>query len=103
MYMAAEKGYVECIYALLRYGADVNKARQASVEHRWWGRCSVCACVRVTAVWWCCQHGATPTFIAARKGHVECVDALARHGADGNKADIVSVETVAGARCDTVV
>ena len=32
------------------------------------------------------QDGETPTYVAARDGHVECIDALARHGADVNKA-----------------
>ena len=35
------------------------------------------------------QRGWTPTYLAAQNGHVECIDALVRHGADVNKADEV--------------
>ena len=36
------------------------------------------------------QTGQTPTFRAAEAGHAECIHALVRHGADVNKADVVS-------------
>ena len=35
------------------------------------------------------QDGATPIFIAASKGNVECVDTLARFGADVNQPTVV--------------
>ena len=63
---------------------------------------------RVSSSWWCggeglsgdCvrdvdeQNGATPTYIAALNGHVECIDALVRHGADVNKAKQVSASAL---------
>jgi len=43
----------------------------------------------------CVQDGATPIHIAAFQGHKECVEVLARSGADVNKATTVSVEGAA--------
>ena len=40
------------------------------------------------------QNGTTPTFAAAENGHVECIEALVRHGADVNQAMPVSVESI---------
>ena len=37
------------------------------------------------------QGGVTPTYVAAQNGHVACIEVLARHGADVNKAMRVSV------------
>ncbi len=59
MYFAASQGRCEVIDALLRGGADVNKAK---------------------------HDGATPLFIASETGHCDVIDALLRGGADVNKA-----------------
>jgi len=39
----------------------------------------------------CPQDGATPTYIAAQHGHTDCIEVLARRGADVNKATTVRV------------
>jgi len=39
----------------------------------------------------CPQDGATPTYIAAQHGHTDCIEVLARRGADVNKATKVRV------------
>ena len=49
----------------------------------------MCCGVRIGA-----QDGATPTFTAAQEGHVECIEVLARHGADVDQAIPVSVESI---------
>ena len=36
------------------------------------------------------QDGETPALLAAMQGHAICIDALARHGADVDKAQNVS-------------
>ena len=35
------------------------------------------------------QNGATAIYVAAQKGHAECIGALARHGADVNASTAV--------------
>ena len=40
------------------------------------------------------QNGVTPTWAAAANGHVKCIDALVRLGADVNKANLASARPV---------
>ena len=82
-HVAARGGHEECIETLARHGADVNAAgrvRALSV-HVCWMAVSCALCER--------QDGATPMCVAAQEGHMECIEALARHGADVNKAMLV--------------
>jgi predicted LPLAT superfamily acyltransferase len=57
--MASQDGHCDVVEALLRGGADVNKAK---------------------------KDGTTPLFMASQKGHCDVVEALLRGGADVNKA-----------------
>ena len=89
-FVAARQGHAECIDALARHGADVNRARTVRVGPCAWvvyssltGRLSGGE-----------QDGETPTYVAASNGHVECIEMLARHGADVNEADEVSAGPV---------
>ena len=90
MYIAAMYGHVECIDALARYGVDVNRAKQVRERRPLvMGRSRASQGFRADG----CdakQNGATPTYIAAQEGHMECIDALVRHGADVNQAKQVS-------------
>jgi len=43
----------------------------------------------------CVQDGATPIHVAAQEDHKECIEVLARSGADVSKATTVSVEGAA--------
>ena len=88
IHVAAQKGQVACIDALVRRGADVNRAEE---EVQW---CGICMCMSRRCAADHEQEGATPTHVAARKGHVDCIEALVRHGADVNMAGKVSVEHV---------
>ena len=89
-YIAAQNGHAACIEALVRHGADVNQAKVTVGT----------ACITggtggdtgCTAE----QNGATPTYTAAQTGAAECIDVLARHGADVDKANAVSVAHMRG-------
>ena len=83
--MAAKKGHSECIDALVRHGADVNKAEGVSPVG--------CGVSRVVFTSFCGdgQNGGTPAYVAAQNGHVACIEVLGRHGADVNKATTVGV------------
>ena len=80
-FVAAFKGHVECIEALVRHGADVNKA--TAVSAAW-------LLIVVGRSRGAAQKGWTPTYGAALGSHLTCIDALVRHGADVNKATNVS-------------
>ena len=62
MCMAAQKGHVDVVTALLEHNADPNKAMT--------------------------DDGATPLAVAAQKGHVDVVTVLLQHNADANKTAI---------------
>eukprot|EP00729_Bicosta_minor_P014311 gene14311-biopygen31132 len=60
MHLAAEKGHVDVVTALVASNADVNQAMTT--------------------------NGCTPVYVAAEKGHVDVVTALVAHNADVNQA-----------------
>jgi len=94
VYVAAEKGYVECLELLIPHGADVN-------SRTFDGKTPVFAATKQGA-FECLEllirHGAninsmdlegtTPLYTAANEGDVESLELLIRHGADVNSVDI---------------
>ena len=90
MCFAAQEGHMECIEALARHGADVNKGMQVRYTYCCAGgeaRVGLGVMVRAPSM----QDGTTAAYFAAWKGHVECIEALVRHGADVNAARRVRV------------
>ena len=82
MHIAAFAGHAQCVQALSRHGANVNQANSVRV-------CPSTAEPTLTRRE--AQKGDTPTHMAAHGGHVDCIDALVRNGADVNQANEVSV------------
>jgi cytohesin len=90
--MAAYRGHIEIVRALIDAGADVNKVRDNGMTplfaaaykgHGDIVRALIDAGADVNKAR---DDGATPLFAAAQQGHVEIVRALIDAGADVNKA-----------------
>lgn len=83
MLLATVQGYAACVEALARHGADVNTITVCQHRAQHSGQTAADSLVR--------QRDWTLLFFAARYGRAECLDALARHGADVNEAMPVCV------------
>ena len=76
LYIAAGKGKLDCLAALLSAGADLNMQNNVSVL----------LILNLSSY----QDGDTALYRAAYQGHVECIAALLSAGADLNSQDNVS-------------
>jgi len=90
LFMASRNGHCDVVDALIRGGADVNKASDDGVTPLYMASCNghcnvVEVLVRggadVNKAW---NDGMTPLYIASQVGHCGVVDALLRGGADVN-------------------
>ncbi len=95
MHFSAEKGDLECIKVLRKWGGDVNQADKKgripmhiAVQKGHSLNCILKQLVDLNSdINRVDQDGATAVFIAAREGHSQCIQALYGLGADVNKAN----------------
>jgi len=109
--VAAFRGHLEVVRALLEENARVNQASQVCACASWCARERVMSCSHNEAMHTCSVHvlqrmskaltctslcvygprqdGSSPLFVAAFGGHLEVVQELLKGGADANQADKV--------------